>query len=138
MPELTRRPDWERRLAAVVNGNRDRPYGYGVFDCAIFARMAVEAVTGVELLAGIDPPKGWLGAAKFMIARGWDDVEAMATELIGAPCEAHLSRRGDLVSFREGGELHLAVRVGGEALTPSSLGLRTVGPSHWCRAWKIG
>ena len=138
MPEPVRREDWERRLADLVNRTRATPYRYGTFDCAVFARMGVEAVTGVELMPGVEVPKGWLGVAKFMIARGWDDVEAMATELLGRPCEPHLSRRGDIVSFLEGGEKHLAVRAGSEALTPSPVGLRVVAPSHWRNAWRVG
>lgn len=100
--------------------------------------MAVEAVTGVELLPGVEVPTGWLGVAKFMIAHGWDDVEAMATELLGNPSEPSLSRRGDVVSFLEGGEKHLAVRAGSEALTPSPEGLRVIGAAHWLNAWRVG
>lgn len=131
-------PDWERRLAAVVNANRATPYAYGSFDCAVFARMAVKAVTGVELLAGIDLPKGWIGAAKFMIARGWGDVEAMTEELLGASVAPDMSRRGDIVSYSDGGELHLAVRVGDDAVAASPAGLVVVPRPHWRRAWLVG
>lgn len=136
--QLSRLPEWERRLADLINRNRATPYRYGTFDCAVFARMAVEAVTGVELMPGVEVPKGWLGVAKFMIARGWDDVEAMATELLGGPCEPHLSRRGDIVSFLESGETHLAVRAGSGALTPAASGLVLIDVVRWRNAWRVG
>lgn len=100
--------------------------------------MAVAAVTGIELLAGIDPPKGWLGAARFMISRGWADVEEMAEDLLGQSVAADLSRRGDIVSYADGGELHLAVRVGDQAVAASPTGLVVVPRVHWRRAWLVG
>lgn len=136
--KMNRRDDWQPRLVSLANEWRNRPYVYGVTDCATFARAAVHAVTGVTLLPDLDRPKGWLAAAKTMIARGWLDVDQMATELLGEPFDPAQSRGGDIVSFDEGEELHLAVRIGAEAMTPSATGLRLIEPNRWIRAWKVG
>jgi len=135
---MQRLDDWEKRLIALANEWRTRPYVYGISDCGCFAQAAIEAVTGVALLSDVERPRGWLSAAKFMIAHGWDSVEDMATELLGAPVEPSLSGPGDIVSFSEGGESHLAVRVGSVALSPSGKGLIVVAAGSWRRAWKVG
>lgn len=135
---MARLPDWEPRLIALVNERRRLPYRYGTNDCAVFAQLAVEAVTGTVLLPGVERPTGMISAAKFMIARGWDDVEQMATELLGPPTDG-ASRRGDIVSYEAVGELHLAVRVGDGALSPvGDIGLMAIEPARWRRAWRVG
>ncbi|WP_428673723.1 DUF6950 family protein [Reyranella sp.] len=134
---LVRLPDWKPRLVELANRHRATPYRYGEHDCATFARDAVEAVTGTVLLPEAERQAGWLAAARFMIARGWETVEAMADELL-PPVDAALSRPGDIVSFEQGGELHLAVRMGDAAVSPGLQGLFPVGGGHWHRAWKVG
>lgn len=134
---MERLPDWEPRLIALANDWATRPYVYGVSDCACFAQAAIEAVTGVVLLEGTEKPRGMMGAARFMIARGWESVEDMATALLGAPLDPRQSRRGDIVSFVEQ-EPHLAVRVGDVALSPTAGGLVAVEPRHWHLMWKVG
>lgn len=138
--ELTRLPDWKPRLARLVNDWRGLPYRYGETDCGCFMLAAVEAVTGVDLLPGVERPRHWIAAAKFFIARGWDDgVEDMMAALVGAGSEeVYGLLSGDVVSYEEGGDLHLAVRVGDTALTPSIVGLRSVPSERWRKAWRIG
>lgn len=135
---LTRLSDWQQRLVKTVNERRLMPYVYGRTDCACFVQAAVLAVTGTMLLAGVEKPKGWIGAAKFMLANGWEDVEQMATAVLGPPVSADLSRPGDVVSFELAEELHLAVRVGDAALTPAGEGLQVVDRLAWRNAWLVG
>lgn len=136
--QLVRLDDWQARLVAVVNERRLLPYAYGTNDCACFARLCVEATTGMVLLPGVDPPKGWLAAAKFMIARGWHTPEDMATELLGPPRDVAETGPGDLVSYEDIGELHLAVRVGDVAVAPVDVGLKVISPEQWRHGWKVG
>lgn len=135
--DLVRLNDWEQRLAALANGWKHRPYAYGVSDCGQFTLAAITVVTGAQLLADIDWPRGWLGVAKVMIANGWDSVEATMDDLL-PPMPAARSRAGDIVSFEENGERHLAVRVGAVALSPAIGGLAVVAPARWLRAWQVG
>lgn len=97
-------------------------------------------VTGVSLLPGVQRPKpGWLAAAKFLIRHDLKDVEEFATAALGQiPGDGQDSVPGDLVSWRAAGELHLAVRVGNEAVTPAVKGLMMVSPADWICAWWIG
>jgi hypothetical protein len=135
--QLVRLDDWEARLARHANSWRAVEYAYGLTDCTRFAHGAVEAITGVDILPGMQWPTGWISAAKFMIAKGWDSVEVPVAELL-PEMEAAESRRGDIVSYRQGGELHLAVRVGDAALAPASSGLFVVERRLWHRAWTVG
>lgn len=45
---MSRHPQWERRLAAFVAANANRPHKYGSFDSLLMPAAAVEAVTGVD------------------------------------------------------------------------------------------
>ena len=136
---MTRLPDWQARLSSLANARRNVPYQYGMTDCWCFARAAVEATTGVVLLPGVESPKGWLAAAKAMMSRGWSDVEEMMTALLGEPLEDPLAARaGDIVSYEFGGEHHLAVSFGDEALSPQQVGLQVIRRASWRRAWRVG
>jgi hypothetical protein len=126
---------WKPRLIDLVNTRGTTPYEYGTQDCATFAREAVLAVTGVSLLPGIELPKGWLSAAKFLIKNDLADVEELASAALGyRPGEPSQSRPGDLIMFFMSAEKHLAVRVGDTAVTPSNAGLVTIYPSSGSRA----
>src|SRR5262249_49466530 len=113
------------------------PYRYGINDCATFACAACAAVTGVTP-EGLDRPPGMLAAAKLMIARGWESIEDAAIGLLGPPVDVALSRPGDLVSYAEAAEIHLAVRVDDTAVSPADRGLKLVDRPAWRHAWKVG
>lgn len=134
---LVRLENWESRLAEYANSWRDTEYAYGVADCTRFAHGAVSTITGVHLLPETEWPTGWLGAARMMIAKGWESVEAPIGELL-PEMPVSEARRGDIVSYRAGGELHLAVRVGDAALAPATRGLTIVARDRWHRAWRVG
>lgn len=136
--QLVRLDGWQGRLGAVANERRSMPYRYGTTDCWCFARAAVEAVTGTTLLPDVEPPKGWLAAAKVMITRGWESVEDLMTETLGPPIDPKSSQPGDILSYEDVGELHLAVRVGDVALAPVDIGLKVIPPEKWRRGWKVG
>ncbi len=135
---LIRLDGWEARLAGAANQRRSLPYRYGTNDCCSFARACIEAVTGTVLLPEIEAPRGWLAVARVMIARGWESVEDLMGEVIGPAIAPDLSRPGDIVSYEQGGEFHLAVRIGDAALTPSMTGLTVIDSSLWRHAWNVG
>lgn len=136
--ELRRLDNWEERLIELVRDRRLVRYAYGTNDCATFVHDAVETMTGVSLYPG-PRPQGWVAAAKFLIGNGWEDVEQMATALLGPPMvDPAQSGRGDVVSFEDGGEFHLAIRVGDHAMTPTPIGLVVVEKQRWRLAWRVG
>lgn len=134
--DLQRLDGWQQRLIALANEWRNKPYAYGLTDCGRFMLSAVKEVTGVDLMPGVEWPRGWLGVAKWMIANGWDSVEAVMDDLLPS-MPVKQSRGGDIVSFERGGEFHLAVRFGDTALTPGADGLIVIG-APWHRAWRVG
>lgn len=136
--QLIRRPDWQERLRVAANARRSLPYRYGENDCWCFARALIEAMTDTLLLPEIDPPKSWIGAAKVMIERGWETVEDIMIEVLGAPIDPATSRAGDIVTYEFGGELHLAVQMESDALAPSPYGMVVIGRERWRRAWSVG
>lgn len=138
-PDLTERhPEWLQRLAGVVNRRNSEPYIYGVFDCAVFAREAILAVTGVTVLPGFDPPQGWIACAKFMIKHDLADMEEVAIAALGVAGAAEDSQPGDIISWKGAGEWHLAVRVGDTALSPTGMGLQPIERPTWNLCWAIG
>ena len=98
---------------------------------------AVRCQTGVELMPGVVWPTGLVGVVRIMIDRGWQNLEEAMDDLLPSqPVEA--ARPGDIVSFVQGGEVHMAVRLGDTALTPGLQGLAAFGPATWKRAWRVG
>lgn len=139
MTPLQRRPDWQERLAQVVNERRSLPYVYGSTDCFCFMRAAVEAVTGVLLLPDLELPRTWMAAAKTMLAHGWESIPDMGTALLGpALADPFATGPGDVVCYEQAGDLHLAVRVGDAALAPAAEGLMVVERGRWRLGWKVG
>ena len=91
------------------------------------------------ILPEIEAPPGWLAAARVMIRRGWETVEdIMAEGLPGAEVAADCVRAGDIASYEDAGETHLAVRVGDAVLAPGPVGLIVVDRRRWRRGWKVG
>jgi hypothetical protein len=43
--------DWEQRLSAWIVANRDRPFAWGTWDCALAAFDAAAAITGEDRAA---------------------------------------------------------------------------------------
>lgn len=136
--DLCRLDDWTRRLAALANAWRCRPYAYGITDCWQFMLAAVETQTGAALMPGVLWSRRRIGVLKFMKAEGWADIEAAMDDLL-PPMIVTDSRPGDVVSFGLADELHMAIRVGDTALTPGPNGLVEIArPEWWRRAWKVG
>jgi hypothetical protein len=132
--ELIRRPDWQRRLAELVNRNRHRSWDC----CALFCRDAVRQMTDVDLMPGLEVLAGRRQVARIMAAHGWRGMEDIATAFGGEPLEAQMARPGDVVSFAHDGAVFLAVRIGDGAVTSTPGGLVPVLPAAWRRAWRVG
>ncbi len=105
MLKLTRLPDWERRLARVVERHLDTPAEWGVSDCLLTVADVVEAVTGTDPAAN---ERGTYsteaGAAKVMRRRKCADVEAVLAKLF-PPVGRLSASRGDVGVIDRDGEL---------------------------------
>lgn len=67
---MTRLPDWQRRLQALVSARLRAPFVWGGNDCFIFALDAVEAVTGEPCGAQYRTYKTEQGAARVIKRHG--------------------------------------------------------------------
>lgn len=113
----TRTEGWEKRLAALLEAARARPFVWGEWDCCLAAAAAVEALTGV------DPASAWRGrytsedAARALIANEADGslhrLVTLGLERAGIRFEAmphaHFAQRGDLALLRDGGLRALSI-----------------------------
>jgi len=91
----TRRSDWPERLADYVASKRETEFEWGTHDCCRFAAGAVEAMTGVDRMAGYRY-KGEREALRLIAKAG--SLGALAHRLLGEPLESvALAQRGDVV-----------------------------------------
>lgn len=105
MSKLTRLPDWERRLAAVVEHHLDTPGEWGISDCLLTVMDAVEAVTGVDPAAKVRGKYSTeLGAVRTLRRRKLADVEAALASLF-PPVGRLMAQRGDVGIVERDGEV---------------------------------
>jgi hypothetical protein len=96
MAAVMRLPDWEARLAALIEAVRDRPYQIGKWDCAQFCGAAVEAVLGDNPAA---PFRGRYRnrrqGIRLLPGRRFK-LRGFLTNLFGPPVAPLFLRRGDI------------------------------------------
>lgn len=135
-----RLPDWERRLLALVEKDRDRPYQYGRHDCLLWAANAVKAVIGKDFARGHRGKyKSAASASRYLRqAFGVDTPEALLDSLFEEK-PIGFAQRGDIVLAKDGIP---AVVLGDFALSigeeNNSQGLVRVPRQDWAKAWAIG
>lgn len=79
-------PGWRHRLVAFLRENHDRPFQPGVWDCAIWAAGAVEAMTGEDLLRGFRGYRSIAEGKRKLQAKGYEDhVAFVAAHLSEVP-----------------------------------------------------
>ena len=138
---MNRREDWAVRLDDFIEGNRDRAFERGVFDCAVFAGLAVEAMTGENLV------QNYIGSYKtkkegmtILKAEGVKSLIELADRQLGKSMEnINFAGRGDVVAVKYEDEVALAVidLTGRRAVTTGKDGLFFFGREHWLKAWKV-
>lgn len=134
-----RLPDWERRLHDFIAENRDRPFQWGEWDCALFATACAAAITGHDAAAayrGTYDSKA--GSARALRELG----QGTLLRTVNASFEVKpvaLAQRGDLVWWNGSlgvcmGAVGLFVGEGPDA----SPGLVPVPRTEWTKAWAVG
>ena len=137
-----RLPDWEARLAGLLDRVRDLPFALGRWDCALFAGAAVEAVTGVDIAA---PFRGRYstvrGYMRALHREGHKDLFG-PFDAIAPRTGALLCGRGDIVTdgaavgvMWTGGALFVGMEAEGVA---ERHGLLLRPASVLVSGWKIG
>ena len=137
---MKRLPDWEQRLADLVQKNRKRPYEPSRHDCLLWPAEVVKAVTGKDYGRGHRGKyKSMAGAYRYLRhTLGHDTAESYLDSLFDEK-PVGFAQRGDLVMGSDGIP---AVCVGAFALSVgqegNTEGLVKVPRSDWVKAWRIG
>lgn len=142
MADLERKEHWE----VLLNDYFDSLFGvavhvWGKMDCALFSAGAVEAMTGVDLMAEFRGRYSDEAGAMAVIRKaGYPNLAALLDSRL--PMQSRpFARRGDLVMDRAGnlavvwGEVALAI---GEEADTGREGIVRVPRENWRKAWKIG
>lgn len=134
-----RRSDWPERLndfiSSVIACNR--PFAWGIRDCATFCGGAVLAMTGVDYFA---PYRGayssYAGAKKFLHLAG--GYEAHVGKLLGSSVAVNASGRGDVVLRQADGRETLGIILGEKAVFLTEKGgLAFLSVDNCVSAWKV-
>lgn len=130
---------WERRLDAVVEAARERPYALGEHDCFRVACRVLEALTGVDRWPEFS---GYTTRREAMrkLAEYGSTFEASGDWFFGdTSIGVRWARRGDICCIQtEDGEKHLGVCLGAETALLAPDGLTYV-PTLTCLcAWRVG
>lgn len=133
--DLQRHPDWEQRLAALIDGWLDASYLWNSTDCGHFAAACTEAVTGVRVwpadLGAYRSERGLLRALKRC---GWSGLDKMATAMLGPPIAPLAAHRGDILW--DGQALAVMGPAGPMAMTHD--GLCLIARDSIRSAWPVG
>ena len=132
---MARREDWPARLARYVDAHRDTPFGWGSFDCVLFAAGWVREATGADPTAGLV----WTDERSAQrVIKSVGGLRAGVESRLGDPVSAALAWRGDVVLHEMSRRPGLGVCVGAEVAAPSEDdGLMFVPMSAARMAWRV-
>lgn len=134
---MVRVPDFDARLAALLDDARHRPMVWGSHDCVLFAFRAIRALGGPDLLemtpGGWDERSGrallhWFGGLERCVAAYaiWSGLVAVAP---------HLAHRGDLGVVANGDEPAACLVLGPNLACTGPNGLLFRPRGDLLRAW---
>lgn len=126
--------DWQLRLAELIAQRSAQPFAWGERDCCLWAADAVQAVTGVDLAAGLRGTyDSALSAGRVLRASPLDTLAAAA---LGQEVLPALAQPGDIgLMLGEAGPT-LVVEAGGVWLAQGEAGLVPVVAECVTRAWR--
>lgn len=106
--------DWQTKLANYLRDLRDKPFAWGVHDCALFACNSVELITGRDPAAPFrglynDKRSAYIALKKFAGGGLAETAEKIGINM-GFPENApNFQQRGDVALCDNGGEDALGV-----------------------------
>jgi hypothetical protein len=126
-------PNWPHALAEYIRERQEKPFEYGVHDCAHFAAGAVQAIT--EEYPKF-PNYKTEHAALTLIAK--KSLQHRTREILGEEVSVNMAQRGDIVMFvDETNGPSLGVCFGANSIFPSKHGLLHVKTADCLCAWRI-
>lgn len=106
--DLSRVPDWDRRLVRVVGEHIAAPGAWGSSDCWMMTMDAIEAVTGERVLKHLRRYKSEAGGYRLFARHGFTTVE-QALASIFQPVGRLSAQRGDVGTIDRGGIISCGV-----------------------------
>lgn len=134
-PQATRLPNWQQRLAALLQARQHMPFAWGLNDCASFAAHAVYAQRGTLPRIDLLGQHNARTALRKLQTHG--GLVGIATSVLGAPKNANQAAVGDVVLLQLGKRPLLAVCNGTSALAPGPQGLQAVPMQSALCAWGV-
>ena len=139
---VNRNEDWQTRLGSFILGASQQKLKYGLMDCGIFCAGAIEAMTGINVIADLQPYSSRRGAYKAIKAMcGSATVPGVAkflAERSGAKeVPVLMAHRGDPVVIDDS-SFGIIALDGIAILTPSRDGIIRLELNRETRAFHIG
>lgn len=135
--DLHRLPDWRLYLDAVVHERLNRPFCWGIQDCALWAADCVLAITGQDLAPDLRGHRTARQALQTLRLRG--GLFGIASAVLGPAVSVHRAQEGDVLLIGIGKRTALGVLLHGtHAVGPGMHGLCAVPNRDALCAWKVG
>jgi len=137
---MIRLPGWEQRAAGYFRQVLEKPYAWGVHDCALFTAGAIEAMTGEDLGA---PFRGayhdQASAEAVLRSLACNSVLDLPAHFGLQPVEPSHVRRGDVVAVEGRLGPLLAIQWAPAALSAGPGGIAHIGPDFpILGTWGVG
>jgi len=137
-----RKQGWPEILAAEIEAHRNRPFEWGVHDCALFAADVVQAMTDVDYSGKFRGRYSTEAEANELLER-MGGLEAIATDALGEPLDnPRFAQRGDVIlinndrCFPRGMEA-LGICIGHKCAYVGKKGLIFLSMKDWQKAWRV-
>lgn len=138
---MKRREDWTIQLNNFLETNRNREFERSVFDCVVFAGLAIKAMTDKDFVHEyIGTYKSKAEGMKKLKDIGINSLIELADECLGLSLiSPNFACRGDVVAVKYEDEIALAVidLTGRRAVTTGKDGLIFFDSRYWLKAWKV-
>jgi hypothetical protein len=138
---MERREDWVNQLNTFIEKNLNRAFQRGVFDCAVFAGIAVKTMTGEDFVEKyIGTYKTKKEGFNLLKTEGVEDLVELADKYLGHSMEnINMAGRGDVVAVKYEDEIALAIvdLTGRRAVTTGKEGLIFFDRKYWLKAWGV-
>ncbi|BEP42268.1 hypothetical protein GmRootV15_28570 [Variovorax sp. V15] len=138
-----RLPDWQTRFSHFGQERARAPFVWGTNDCCTHAAAAVEAITGANPMAALEPYGTEAGPRRQALRRllrkldNAGGLQALVTAHMGEPIQPVMATVGDVVLVRNEGRELLTVCNGVNAMGPGRDGMVALSMQDALVAWRI-
>jgi hypothetical protein len=122
--------NWESKLNAYIEENKDKAFKYGTWDCCIFTAGAVQIVTGFNHITEFKY-KTKKTAEKLLKEGG--GIEAILDSKFDRKSIPCMAKRGDIILYNKA----IGVCVGNKAIFLNEEGYATVPMKDWEVTWGV-